>query len=271
MFITYVLHSLTHHFSGIESWVCQHKTVLEQAAGWQIGEKDVTDDRLGRLAEVLGENDQTSYKFQTRMGQPIISNYRLPTEIARYDTTSFNVHHHPENAKNGILQFGHSKNYRRISHRWQERWIVTCSHTHAQRQKKLFDNRLDQAESKLTKIKPKEEDTVESFRIRAKKILQAHGVQDYFHLEVNESITTPKKYLRRGRPGPKTPFEMVDMRSLKVVAHRDEKRIDQFRQLAGWRIYVTNVSESRMTLNQSSQYYRDEWLVERGFHRFKKG
>jgi transposase len=26
-----------------------------------------------------------------------------------------------------------------------------------------------------------------------------------------------------------------------------------------------------MTLNQSSQYYRDEWLVERGFHRFKKG
>ncbi len=27
----------------------------------------------------------------------------------------------------------------------------------------------------------------------------------------------------------------------------------------------------RMTLNQSTQYYRDEWLVERGFHRFKKG
>jgi transposase len=26
-----------------------------------------------------------------------------------------------------------------------------------------------------------------------------------------------------------------------------------------------------MTLNQSTQYYRDEWLVERGFHRFKKG
>jgi len=26
-----------------------------------------------------------------------------------------------------------------------------------------------------------------------------------------------------------------------------------------------------MTLNQSTQYYRDEWLVERGFHRFKRG
>jgi transposase len=46
------------------------------------------------------------------MGWHIISAYRLPTEIARYDTTSFNVCHHPENAQDGILQFGHSKNYR---------------------------------------------------------------------------------------------------------------------------------------------------------------
>jgi transposase len=405
LFITYVLHSLTHHFSGMESWVCQHKTVLEKATGWQIGEKDATDDRLGRLSEVLGEDDQTSYKFQTRMGQHLISAYQLPTEIGRYDTTSFNVCHHPENSKDGILQFGHSKNYRPdllqfkqglavldpagvpilsetlsgnraddpcylpawrrmvdtignpnflyiadckaashetratidhekgyylfplpmtgdtprhvkelvlnpaqahqeivlelkedqdgqgravgegfvvsrqmearfdngVAHQWQERWMVTCSHAHAQRQKKSFDNRLDQAESKLSKLKPKEEDTVESFQIRAEKILQAHSVEDYFHLEVNESITTQKKYIGRGRPGPKTPFEMVDMRSLKLMVHRDEELIDQFRKLAGWRIFVTNVSESRMTLNQSTQYYRDEWLVERGFHRFKKG
>ena len=405
LFITYVLHSLTHHFSGVESWVCQHKTVLEQTTGWQIGEKDATDDRLGRLAEVLGEDDQSSYNFQTRMGQHIISAYHLPTEIARYDTTSFNVCHHPENEKDGILQFGHSKNYRpdllqfkqglavldpagvpilsetlagnraddpcylpawrrmvetighpdflyiadckaashetratidhekgyylfplpmtgdtpryvkelvlnptqahqeivlepkegqdgrnRVVgegfvvnrqmearfengdvHEWEERCMVTCSYAHAQRQKKSFDNRLDQAESKLSKIKPKEDDTVESFQIRAEKILQTHGVEEYFHLEVIESITTQKKYTGRGRPGPKTPYEMVDIRSLKLVVHRDEERIDQFRKLAGWRIFVTNVSESRMTLNQSTQYYRDEWLVERGFHRFKKG
>jgi transposase len=405
LFITYVLHSLTHHFSGMESWVRQHKTVLEKATGWQIGDKDATDDRLGRLAEILGEDDQTSYKFQTRMGRHLISAYRLPTEIARYDTTSFNVCHHPENAKDGILQFGHSKDYRPdllqfkqglavldpagvpilsetlagnraddpcylpawrrmvntignpdflyiadckaashetraaidhekgyylfplpmtgdtpghvkelvldpaqahqeivldpkedqddrdrtvgegfvvdrpmeerfengVVHQWRERWMVACSHAHAQRQKISFENRLNQAESKLSKLKPKEDDTVESFRIRAEKILQAHSVKDYFHLEFNESITKQKKYLGRGRPGPKTPFEMVDIRSLTLAVHRDEELIDQFRKLAGWRIYVTNVSETRMTLNQSVQYYRDEWLVERGFHRFKKG
>ena len=34
---------------------------------------------------------------------------------------------------------------------------------------------------------------------------------------------------------------------------------------------MTNVPADRMTVNQSTQYYRDEWLAERGFHRFKKG
>jgi transposase len=34
---------------------------------------------------------------------------------------------------------------------------------------------------------------------------------------------------------------------------------------------VTNTTAEPMTLNQSAQYYRDEYLVERGFHRFKKG
>lgn len=403
LFITYVLHSLTHQFSKVEYWVGRHKTILEKATGWNIGDKDSTDDRLGRLAEVLGEDDQASYEFQARMGRHIISAYRLPTEIARYDTTSFNVCHNPKNAKDGILQFGHSKNYRPdllqfkqglavldpagipilsetlagnraddpcylpawrrmvdtigkpdflyiadckaashetravidhekgyylfplpmtgdtprhlkelvlnpaharqaivldpkedpdgqgrtvgegfvvnrqmdfdnvIAHRWQERWMVTCSHAHAQRQKKSFDSRMDQAESKLSKLKPKEKDTPESFRIRAEKILQTQGVEGYFHLEVNESITEQKKYIGRGRPGPKTPFEMVVIRSLALVFYRNEEHIDQFQKLAGWRIYVTNVPENKMTLNQSVQYYRDEWLVERGFHRFKKG
>jgi transposase len=342
---------------------------------------------------------------QLRMGQGIISGYQLPTEIVRYDTTSFNVHHHPENGKNGILEFGHSKNYRpdllqfkqglatldpagvpilsetfpgnraddpcylpawrrmvktignpdflfiadckaashetratidhekgyyllplpmtgetprRVKelvlnpgqtlqdivlapkqdhddedrvvgkgfvvnqqmearlengavHRWQERWMVSCSDAHAQRQEKSFQSRLDKAEEKLSKLKAKAKDSADSFRLKAEKILQACKVEAYFRLEINETITLQKKYIGRGRPGPKTPFEMVDIRTLALVVHRNEEPIAQFRLLAGWRIFVTNVAESTMTLNQSTQYYRDEWLVERGFHRFKRG
>ena len=34
---------------------------------------------------------------------------------------------------------------------------------------------------------------------------------------------------------------------------------------------MTNTAAEPMTLNQSAQYYRDEHLVERGFHLFNKG
>lgn len=405
LFVTYVLHSLTHRFSGMEAWVNQHKAVIERVTGWRVGEKDATDDRLGRLAEVLGESEEGISECQLRMGQNIISAYQLPTQIVRYDTTSFNVHHHPENGKNGILEFGHSKNHRpdllqfkqglatldpagvpilsetfpgnraddpcylpawrrmvqtignpdflfiadckaashetratidhekgyylfplpmtgetprRVKelvlnpgqtlqeivlapkqdhddeerlvgkgfvvdqqmearlengavHRWQERWMVSCSHAHAQRQEKSFQNRLDKAEEKLAKLKVKSKDNADSFRLNAEKILQAHKVEEYFRLEINASITPQKKYIGRGRPGPRTPFEMVDIQTITLVVHRNEELIAQFRLLTGWRIFVTNVAETRMTLNQSTQYYRDEWLVERGFHRFKKG
>jgi len=156
-------------------------------------------------------------------------------------------------------------------HQWVERWMFSCSNAHAQRRKKSFQSRLDKAEDKLSKLKATSKDTVDSFRMKAEKILQECSAQDYLRFEINEAVTTQKKYIGKGRPGPNTPFKMVDIQSITLVVHRNEEAIEEFRLLAGWRIFVTNVAESRMTLNQSTQYYRDEWVVERGFHRFKRG
>ncbi len=47
--------------------------------------------------------------------------------------------------------------------------------------------------------------------------------------------------------------------------------IKEAETLAGWRLYVTNAPTTRLTLPQAVMYYRDEWLLERGFHRFKRG
>jgi transposase len=343
LFITYVLHSLTHRFSGVESWANQHRTVIERATGWQVGEKDATDDRLGRLSEVMGEDDDAMSEYQLRGGQSIISAYQLPTEIGRYDTTSFNVYHHPENGKNGMLEFGHSKNHRSdllqfkqglatldpagvpilsetfagnraddpcylpawrrmvktigkpdflfiadckaasyetraaidhgkgcylfplpmtgetpghieefvlnpeqelqdivlaprqdqddedrvvgngfvvgrqmetrledgTNHQWRERWLVSRSDAHAKRREKSFQKRLEKAEDKLSKLKAKSKDTADSFRMKAEKILKACNVETYLRFEINEAITTKKKYIGRGRPGPNSPFKVI--------------------------------------------------------------
>jgi transposase len=52
---------------------------------------------------------------------------------------------------------------------------------------------------------------------------------------------------------------------------RNRTAVTEAIRLAGWRIYVTNMPSEAMTLEQSVRYYREEWVVERGFHRFKEG
>jgi transposase len=131
--------------------------------------------------------------------------------------------------------------------------------------------RIDKTISKVSSLKPKANETADSFQERAKKILENANLHNCLQLELNEAITLEKKYVGKGRPGPNRPLKTVEIRKISIQVHRNEAAIEQFKALAGWRIYVTNVPADRMTVNQSTQYYRDEWLVERGFHRFKKG
>jgi transposase len=404
LFVTYVLHSMTHRLSSVESWVKEHKTVIEQVTGWKLAEKDATDDRLCRLVEVLGHDIEMINSFQLQMSQRLICAYHLPTDIARYDTTSFNVWHQQKNLKDELLALGHSKDHRpdllqykqglavldpagipilsetipgncaddplylpawkrmvtiigspnflyvadckaasfetrasidqgkgaylfplpmtgdtpkcikelilnppetlqdivlapkseeedsRIVGRGfavnksieghlpngevyplVEQWMVTRSDAHAERQIQSLLARIEKTESKVCSLKPKSNETADAFETRAKKILENAKLQDCLHVEVNETITLEKKYTGKGRPGSDSPFKTVEVHKISIQVQRNEVAIEEFKLLAGWRIYVTNVPANKMTVNQSTQYYRDEWLVERGFHRFKKG
>ena len=404
LFVTYVLHSLTHRLSSMESWAKEHKTVIEQITGWKLTDKDCTDDRLCRLVQELGHDMEMIYEYQLQMSPRLVSGYQLPTDVGRYDTTSFNVWHQQKNLQNGLLALGHSKDHRpdllqykqglavldpagipilsetipgnsaddplyfpawermvkmigspnflyvadckaasletragidhgkgsylfplpmtgetpknirelvlnptqtvqditltpksddeevRVvgkgfavnrtlvacipngeTHSFEEQWMITLSDAHAKRQIQSFIARMEKAINKVSNLKPKTDETADCFHARAQKIVDNAKLHDFLHVEVNEAITLEKKYVNRGRPGPNSPFKTVEVRTISVQVHRNEAAIEEFKALAGWRIYVTNVPADRMTVNQSTQYYRDEWLVERGFHRFKKG
>ena len=112
LFITYVIYSLNHRLSYMESWVAEHKTVLEEVTGWTIGDKDATDDRLGILLEDIGKDAEKMDEFQTKNGRNLIQAFDLPTKIVRYDTTSVNTHHDPDKNNNELLNFGFSKDHR---------------------------------------------------------------------------------------------------------------------------------------------------------------
>lgn len=115
LFLTFVLHERDHRLSVLADWVAAHHATLSALTGWTITSADVTDDRLGRLLEVLGQDASQITAVQQALGRHLIRVYALPTKVARIDTTAFNVTHasseggQPERA---VLQFGYSKDQR---------------------------------------------------------------------------------------------------------------------------------------------------------------
>lgn len=406
LFVSYVLHALTHRLYHMEEWLSSHFVVLQQCTGWNLNVKDATDDRLGRMLQVLGSSASDNLEFQRTMGQHLIQAYELPTEVVRYDTTSFNVYHAPgRQASEGLLRFGYSKDHRsdllqfkqglasidpsgtplfsetlpgnhsddplyvpawrelqRIIgnghflfvadckaaaahtratidqeggsylfplpmsgevpqelsrlvldgssavqpifpnpaqppqeppraigegfvvhkpmraamedgsfHSWSEQWFVVQSRSYAESQAQACLNRLEKAEQQLQRLKPQKGESAQQFQHRAEKVLKDKDCQGLLSLELQEIVTHQEKHLARGRPKADSPRQVVELRQWSLKFHRDELAIQHRLRLAGWRIYVTNLAPQRLSLEQSVHYYRDEWRVERGFHRFKQG
>lgn len=403
LFVTYIIYSLNHRLSGMESWVAKRQHLLEQLTGWTLTPKDATDDRLGILMQVLGSDPEQQVAYQVDQGKDLIQAYELPTEVARYDTTSFNVYHVSDELKaDGILAFGHSKDRRpdllqfkqglgtldpagvplltmtlrgsaaddpeyfpawqqmkeTIGHsdflfvgdckmgsletrlkiarengfylcplpmtghvpnqlerwvnnlpktleeiqlegkkkdesrtvgqgfevaktmigqdengefQWSERWLVIRSECHAKKQQAGFLKRLENAEKAVQCSTAKGKESADEWAIRLRNNIEEQGLSKFLMVEVHEKIYQEKHYSKRGRPTAKTPYYLETIVEMSCRVDRQEAAIEAHQQLMGWRIYVTNTAKTRMTLTQSVRYYRDEYMVERGFHRFKRG
>jgi len=363
---------------------------------------------LGDLLSTLGADEERGVLLQRGMGQHVIQGYALPTEVGRYDTTTFAVHHTPEEngkAAGGVLSRGHSKDHRpdllqfkqglgtldpagvpiftgthggqaaddplylpawremratighshflfmadckaaalqtraeldaqegfylfplpmtgevpqqlrmwvlnppvapaplvgadrgtpdakpRVigrgveveqpmsatladgrTHTWTERWLVTRSDALAQRRQQKLHERLDKAEAELERLNTKTWTSAADLEQAAQRILDKRAVSHLLTYQVSDTVTQQTRYVGRGRPGPNRPVQVVEVHHLHLTFIRNQAAWEEERQLAGWWVHVTNVPTQRMTLQHAIAYYRDEFLVERGFHRFKRG
>jgi transposase len=406
LFVAYVIQCRTHRLMGMEKWLQQRQTVITKVTGWQLGDKEATDDRLGLLLTTLGEDEEQGVKIQRQLGQHLIQAFALPTEVGRYDTSSFSVHHAA--AENGedphtLLRFGHSKDKQpgllqfkqglgvidpagvpllthtmsgktaddglylpawwqmgqtmgrkdflfvadckaaaketragiasnggfylfplpmtgdtpqwlqeqvaqaelrdivlpeivgpsgdpkvvgkgvvvsremsqpmrqEMRYTWTEQWFVMRSDSLAQRQRARLERQLTRTEQELRRLRPKKDESAALFAERADKIVAKRNASLYFDVQVQETIRICKRYTQRGRPGPDSPYELEVNVDLSLGVTQQQADIEQARQMAGWRIHVSNTTPQQVSLEQSVRYYRDEWLVENGFHRFKNG
>jgi hypothetical protein len=70
---------------------------------------------------------------------------------------------------------------------------------------------LEKAERALEKLYPKATESREEFRAWAEKVLEKHEVSDLIQIQIDEQTEYHKRYLKAGRPGPKTPYKYAEM------------------------------------------------------------
>ncbi len=159
---------------------------------------------------------------------------------------------------------------------WTEQVFIVCSESYRQSMQKGLDGRLQRATDKLLALTPPPARGKRQFQDEteltkaADAILKAHAVEGLLTYTFERQEKHQTKYLGRGRGAAQRPTHaIVTVRYQITAVVRQEEAITAIQKTFGWRAYVTNAPAEQLTLEQAVLTYRDEWLIEHGFHRLK--
>jgi transposase len=95
--------------------------------------------------------------------------------------------------------------------------------------------------------------------------------EDGIEYSIEKKISYKKVYKGRGSRSENSSYRRVRQINLILNYERLSTEIESFKTLAGWRLYVTNATNKRLSLTEAVSAYKEQWQPEQGFHRFKKG
>jgi transposase len=159
---------------------------------------------------------------------------------------------------------------------WAERVLVVHSHSYAEAQQRGLEARLSQAIDQLMALTPsvgrgkRQIRQEEALHEAAATILQTYQVEGLLSYEFERQEKRQTQYIGRGRGHADRPTrDVVTVRYQMLRVNRQEEAIEEITKTLGWRVYVTNTSTERLSLESAVLSYRDQWRIERGFHRLK--
>ena len=149
---------------------------------------------------------------------------------------------------------------------WQEQRLVVHSLKQAAAQEKALDARLEKAEKAIADLnlrgrgrKCMDENEMSS---KVNAILEHHNVADLLTSETIQETKTVNKRAYGGRTAETVTTATVTIRtSRNVTAYANTVRN------LGWKVFVCNDLE--LSLTEAVLAYRDEYIIERGFNRFR--
>ena len=159
---------------------------------------------------------------------------------------------------------------------WMERVFVVYSESYAKAQARGLEQRLATATAKLQALTPprgrgKRQIKDEAQLVQAAQtILQTHRVEGLLAYTFERQAEHHTQFVGRGRGAANRPQRSVEQVRYQITSVvRQEASIAGLKDTFGWRAYATEVSAERLTLQEAVLTYREEWRIERGFHRLK--
>lgn len=159
---------------------------------------------------------------------------------------------------------------------WTERVMVVRSESYRKAQREALANRLQRATAQLLALTPspgrgKRQIQAEAdLRGAATALLKAYQIEDLLTYTFERQEKHQTKYIGRGRGHPDRPKqEIVTVRYQITAVTRQAEAITAYQKTLGWRVYVSDAPAETLSLEQAVLTYRDEWIIERGFHRLK--
>lgn len=149
---------------------------------------------------------------------------------------------------------------------WREQWLVVHSFKHGQRQQKSLDNRIENAIEAVAGLnltgRGHKRLSVDETLAAAERILQRYRVQSLLQVDCETTTETTHKRAYRNHPA-----RTLTETKVQVKAGLDPDSYEQTQRLLGWRVYVSN--DLNLTLTAAVYGYRNEYLIERCFGRYK--
>lgn len=142
---------------------------------------------------------------------------------------------------------------------WTERLLLIHSPAYEQQQQRGLEQRLQTASAKLKALTPpvgrgkRQIRELEVLQDKAQTILKSHRVEGL--------LAYTYEYL----PPTKTFKERYQITTVTL----NTAAIEQLWQTFGWRVYATNAPLEQLSFQEAVLTYREQWILERGFHRFK--
>jgi transposase len=154
---------------------------------------------------------------------------------------------------------------------WTERLLLVYSPTLAQSGYRGLEKRLQSATEKLARLTPepgrgrRQYDELAPLQTAVETILNQHRLTDFLHMRYQKEVQ--ERHIRRYKDRPTRTQTTV---RYQISVTRDEAAIQNAYRLMGWRLYVTNAPQPRLSLAEAVRVYRGGVAtIERLFARFK--